>query len=148
MAISYIDGGTGQICLHFCLWQKKRFRSVKPSRATVHRTVALNCSNLSVLFHQKENAHHLVCVFFLLLVYTLDIYHRNTVPARFVTFSFLWKEKSRFGSVEPSPATVHRTSAFNGSNLSVLYFSKEKTTCRNKSFYLFTITSQKSALRY
>lgn len=32
-------------------------------------------------------------------------------------FSFLWKEKLRFGSVKPSPATVHRTVAFRSSNL-------------------------------
>jgi len=33
-------GGVRGICLHFCRWQKLRLRSVKPSRATVHRTVA------------------------------------------------------------------------------------------------------------
>jgi len=50
------------------------------------------------------------------------------VPARFVTFFVSWNEKLRFGSVEPSPATVHRTVAFDGSNLAALDFSKTKST--------------------
>ena len=32
------EGGT---CLHFCRWQKLRFADLKPSAATVHRTVAV-----------------------------------------------------------------------------------------------------------
>ena len=41
-------GPSVEIRLHFRLWRKYRFRSVKPSRATVHRTVAFDCSNLSL----------------------------------------------------------------------------------------------------
>ena len=40
-------------------------------RAIIHWTIAFSSSNLSVLFLQKENAHQMVCVFFL------------EVPARF-----------------------------------------------------------------
>ena len=60
------------------------------------------------------------------------------VPARFVTyFLSLGKKILRFGSVEPSPATVHRTVAFNGSNLSVLDFSKRKRTSFRMSFFFW-----------
>ena len=41
-------------------------------------------------------------------------------------FSFLGKEKFRFGSVKPSPATVHRTVVLDCSNLAVLNYSKRK----------------------
>ena len=64
--------------------------------------------------------------FFLLFVFTLDIACRYRYRPDLVQFSFRWKENLRFGSVEPSPATVHRTVAFHGSNLSVLDFSKQK----------------------
>ena len=40
-------------------------------QADVHRTSVFRSSNLSVLFHQKEKAHRMVCFFFL------------EVPARF-----------------------------------------------------------------
>ena len=65
VAISCSDKGTGQICLHFLPEGRKLwFRSVKPSRATVHRTVAFRSSNLASTILQKENAHQMVCVSF------------------------------------------------------------------------------------
>ena len=48
-------GGVRGICLHFLPYGRKLlFRSVKPSRATVHRTVAFDCSNPS---HKSPNAN-------------------------------------------------------------------------------------------
>ena len=69
-----VETGICRICLHFSFLREKRWcRPVKPSRANPHCGLAFNGSNLAVLFLQKENAHRLVCVFFLSLVYTLDI---------------------------------------------------------------------------
>ena len=73
-------------------------------------------------------------VLFLLLVYTLDIACRDRYRPDLLHFSFCWKEKLWFGSVEPSPATVHRTVAFDGSNPAVLDFSKTKRTSVWMSF--------------
>ena len=39
-------------------------------------------------------------------------------------------------------ATVHRTVAFDGSNLSTLDFSKIKTTCRNRSFFILEVPAR------
>ena len=64
--------------------------------------------------------------FFLLFVYTLDITYQYWYRPDLLHFSFQWNEKLRFGSVEPSPATVHRTVAFGSSNLTVLFLQKEK----------------------
>ena len=58
-----------------------------------------------------------------------------------VQFSFRKKENLRFGSVEPSPATVHRTVALNSSNLSVLDFSKKKNTPKGVLSFLFLLPS-------
>ena len=64
--------------------------------------------------------------FFLLFVYTLDITYQYWYRPDLLHFSFQWNEKLRFGSVEPSPATVHRTVAFGSSNLTVLFLQKGK----------------------
>ncbi len=101
--VAFLMGGE-EIRLHFCLWQKLRFCSVKPSQATVHWTVALDHSNL-------------LCV--------------NAVPIKKTTqeggfliggleevrLHFCLWQKLRFCSVKPSQATVHWTVALNHSNL-------------------------------
>ena len=56
-----------------------------------------------------------------------------------VQFSFRWKENLRFGSVEPSPATVHRTVGFDGSNPAVLNFSKIKGHPKDVLFVLVLV---------
>ena len=42
--------------LHFRLCRKLWFGSVKPSPATVHRTVALNCSSQVFQYTKKANS--------------------------------------------------------------------------------------------
>ena len=84
----------------------------------------------------KKKRHVETCRFLLLLVYTLDITYQYWYRPDLLHFSFQWNEKLRFGSVEPSPATVHRTVAFDGSNLSVLDFSKIKSTPSGVLFIL------------
>ena len=112
--------------LHFSfLWKEKlRFGSVKLSPATVHRTSAFRSSNLPV--PTKKETHRLVCFSFVISVH-YRYSSSEQVPARFVTcFLSFGKKTLRFGSVKPSPATVHRTVASNSSNLPVLDFSKQK----------------------
>ena len=82
---------------------------------------------------QKKTLHmatflklHLKCSLKMLLVYTLDIGHRNRYRPDLLQFSFLWKENLRSRRGPTRRATVHRTIAFNSSNLSVLDFSKKK----------------------
>ena len=48
--------------LHFCLWQKLLFRSVKPSRARLHRSLAFSLFDSRT--DKKIQAHRCVPVFF------------------------------------------------------------------------------------
>ena len=83
--------------------------------------------HLSFLGTKKE-AHQPVCIYFLLLVYTLDIAHWSRYrPDLFAIFLPCKKKNLRSASVKPSAATVHRTVAFKSSNLAFSIAKKTHT---------------------
>ena len=109
------------------------FRSVKPSRAIVHRTSAFSFSNLGR--DDKKDTHQKVCVFFVISVHFRC--HRSVFYRPDLSAFFLLYEKKKIVRLRRAVGGSAHPRCINFSNLSVLDFSKQKTTCRNKSFFVW-----------
>lgn len=118
------------------LWKDfLRCRRGPTQRAIVHRTIAFSFSNLSFLFLQNKKDILLDVLFILLLVYTLDIIHRDRYRPDLVQISFLWKEILWCRSVKPSRAALIRA-AFSFSNLSALFLQTKNDLSKQVVFCL------------
>ena len=86
-------------------------------------------------FSKKKSTPNGV-LFFLLLVYTLDIVYWSRYRSDLFHYLPLGKIIIVSNPSSRIRATVHRTVAFDGSNLSVLDFSKKKSTPLGVLFFL------------
>ena len=117
------------------LSEKKRylFRSVNPSRAIVHRTVAFRFSNLGR--DNKKDRTQKGSVFFVISVHFRCHRSRYSTGQICLHFFFSMRRKIIVRLRRAVGGSAHPR-CINFSNLSVLDFSKQKTTCRNKSFFV------------
>ena len=108
-------------------------------RAIVHRTIAFDGSNLTSTILQNKKDIRKDVLFVLLLVYTLDITFRNRYRPDLVQYSFRWKEYLRSRWDPTQRAIVHRTIAFDGSNLTFTILQNKKDIRKDALFVLLLV---------